>query len=164
MFSPGDVVTSAPVLCPPHVREELSASLMLFFTGATRDSSKILTEQESTIPHKMARLDRLVGMVDEASEALRTGDTGAWGELLDRAWQEKRQFASGVTNELIDGMYDAAREAGAVGGKVLGAGGGGFLLLFVPPAKQPAVRRALAGSREVPFSFNPNGTQIVFVD
>ena len=104
-------------------------------------------------------------LVDESIDILTSGtDIAAFGDLLHEAWQIKRTFSPQVSNGEIDRLYDHARSAGALGGKLTGAGGGGFLLLFAPPAKQAAVRQALAHLIHVPFAFESAGSQIIFYE
>lgn len=157
-------VTVEPVVASRETLEALRGNLLLFFTGLTRDSRAILGEQQRSIPEKMAMLDEVGRMVDEAWDALGQGLPDEMGRMLDRAWQRKKRFAPGVSTPMIDGMYEAARGAGALGGKILGAGGGGFLLVYARPEKQAAVRAALSGFREVPFQSEGQGSHIVFAD
>lgn len=157
-------VSVTPLVCRKETKDRLFQHLMLFFTGNTRDSRQILQEQTQTMESKRAMLDDLVETVDKTYQALADGKPEVWGEELDRTWEIKKQFAGGVSNDMIDGMYRAAKDAGAAGGKILGAGGGGFLLLYVPPHKQDAVRQALGGYREVPFGTDAQGSRIIFED
>lgn len=163
-FNRDGSVTVMPVICGRSVQQALEDSLLLFFTGLTRDSRNILSEQTRTIGEKMAMLDGLTETVDRVYGFLADGHPERWGAELDRAWTVKKRFAGGVSNPVIDGMYGAARQAGALGGKILGAGGGGFLLLYVPVQRQTAVREALREYREVPFRFEPQGSHIIFSD
>lgn len=157
-------VSVTPLICSKETKETLFGSFMMFFTGNTRDSRKILQEQTQTMESKRAMLDNLVETVDGAYQALADGKPEVWGKELDRTWEIKKQFAGGVSNEMIDKMYNMAKEAGAVGGKILGAGGGGFMLLYVPKEKQDAVRQALKEYREVPFEIDAQGSRIIFED
>ena len=163
-FSADGSVNAEPVTCRREYLQRLKDNLMLFYTGQGRDSRKILAEQSETIEQKMARLDALVEAVDRNAQALYRGDVDQWGTELDRAWEIKKTFAGGVSTPEIDRMYAAAKGAGALGGKILGAGGGGFMLLYAPAEKQDAVRRALSEYRQVEFQFDPFGSRIVFVD
>lgn len=163
-FNQDSSVTVMPVICGPEVREALQARLMLFYTGLTRDSRKILSEQTQTIQDKRAMLDDLVETVDRVYEALTMERLDQWGKELDRTWEIKKKFAAGVSNPTIDAMYASAKAAGASGGKVLGAGGGGFLLLYVPEERQAAVAEALRDYRQIDFSFEPQGSRIIFSD
>lgn len=163
-FMRSGAVSVVPVLLTSDVRDNLFKNLMLFYTGRTRDSREILKEQSSTIYKKMDMLDDLVTTVDDIHIALSKGNIDIVGTQLNRTWKIKKQFAKGVSNEEIDTMYTKAIDAGAVGGKILGAGGGGFLLLYVPFEKQADVRMSLINYKEVPFSVDYQGSRIVFVD
>lgn len=163
-FNQNGSVTVMPVVCRKEILRRLEKNLMLFFTGLTRDSGQILSEQTQTISDKTAMLDSLVETVDRAHDALVSGNVGLWGEELDKSWQIKKKFAGGISNPLIDEMYTAARNAGALGGKILGAGGGGFLLLYTKQDRQEDVKTALKEFRQVPFALEPQGSRIVFSD
>lgn len=163
-FNPGDSVAVNPVICKHETKNRLQDNLLLYFTGKTRDSRKILSEQEHTIADKMSMLDSLVNMAETAYDDLAVGNVDDWGRLLAESWEIKKHFAHGVSNDMIDKMYSLARKAGATGGKVLGAGGGGFLLVYAPEGTHDAVREAMSDYREVPFGFDPQGTQIIFSD
>lgn len=163
-FNGDGTVSVTPIVCEKAVLDRLKSSFMLFYTGLTRDSSKIMSEQSNTIADKMAMLDGMVEAVERAYANLTPDRVDQWGVELDRAWAVKKQFASGVSNPLIEDMYGRARKAGALGGKILGAGGGGFLLLYVPPESRESVRAALSEFRLVDFNFDPQGSRIIFVD
>jgi len=161
----GQGITVRPVALPPARRAQLEGHLMLFFTGLTRSASDVASRQVRNASRNASRLRAMAQMVKEALRILEgSGDLTALGALLDEGWRLKRELARGISNPAIDAMYDAARRAGARGGKLLGAGGGGFLLLFVEPERQPAVEAALAGSVRVPFRFEDSGTRIIFDD
>ena len=166
-FVKGGGVRTEPIISPPGTLEKLHRSLLLFFTGVQRSADNVLDDQRSRI-RSGATTETLGTMRDLAYEfrdALASGDVDAVGDLLHRNWELKRSLADGVTSELIDSAYTKAREAGATGGKLLGAGAGGFLLFFVPTDRQDAVRKALGSDlREVPFHFAARGTQIVLMD
>ncbi len=157
-------VTAEPVICPRGNLSKLKSNLLLFYTGKGRDSRKILNEQSETIAEKMGRLNKLVEAVDRNYQHLISGDVDEWGVELDKAWQIKKTFAGGVSNPEIDEMYEKAKNAGALGGKILGAGGGGFMLLYVKEGKQDEVREALTEFREVEFQMESAGSQIIFTD
>ena len=163
-FHRDGTVSHDMIPCAAQALDSLHARLMLFYTGTKRLASEILTEQKANISDKMAVLDEMAGMADEAYSQICAGDTGRWGRMLDRAWRLKRGLAGRISTPQIDDMYAAAREAGAEGGKVLGAGGGGFLLLCVPQERQDCVRAALGDYREVPFRFESAGSRIVFAE
>jgi D-glycero-alpha-D-manno-heptose-7-phosphate kinase len=160
-FKPGGEVTVERIVpCAAGTRAQ--ESLVLFFTGITRDSSSILTEQESMMPARAEVLRELGDMAREARTRVVGGNLEAIGPLLHESWQLKRRLASKVSNGAIDEMYEAARRAGALGGKITGAGGGGFLLLHCPDGRRTAVRHALRGLRELPFQFEPDGSKVIF--
>lgn len=163
-FNQNGSVTVMPVVCRKELLARLEQNLMLFFTGMTRKSGSILSEQTKTIGEKTDMLDSLVETVDRAHEELISGRLDQWGYELDQSWQIKKKFAGGISNPVIDRMYTAARNAGALGGKILGAGGGGFLLLYTPKEKQPEVQAALKEFRQVPFALEPQGSRIIFSD
>ncbi|MCR5701977.1 MAG: GHMP kinase [Lachnospiraceae bacterium] len=152
-----------PIICKQETKKHLQDNLMLFYTGLTRKSSTVLTEQKEKIPQKMKRLDRLVEMVNIAESALQNNNLDDIGRLLHEAWMIKRQFASNVSNDLIDEMYNRAISAGALGGKILGAGGGGFLMMYVPDDKKEKVRRALGDYKCCDIGFEPQGSKIIYV-
>lgn len=162
-FSDGNVSVT-PVHCKRETLDTLKNNLMMFYTGTTRDSRKILSEQSDTIQDKTAMLDNLVETTNNAVKALNEGNPDFWGTELDRTWAIKKQFAGGVSNPVIDDMYSRAKNAGAMGGKILGAGGGGFMLLYVPQARQDAVREALSEYTYMKFVCCPEGSRIIFTD
>jgi D-glycero-alpha-D-manno-heptose-7-phosphate kinase len=145
-----------------EVRRELGRNLMLFYTGICRDSGTVLNEQVNNIKDRLPVLRRLKAMAQEATACLREHAFEDFGCLLNESWKFKKQLASGISNGTIDAMYSTARKAGAIGGKVSGAGGGGFMLLYCPPSKQPDVRRALHGYRELPFNLETDGSKVIF--
>lgn len=151
-----------PIGLPASRLRLLEAHLMLVFTGLQRNASEIATEQVSKFGQHGPQMAALAGMVAQAVEIL-TGDGSLdpFGELLHDAWLIKRGLSALVSNETVDGLYARAIAAGALGGKLLGAGGGGFLLLYVRPQDQPAVRDSLKGFYEVPVRFETGGAQVV---
>ena len=142
---------------------ELQNHLMFFFTGFSRTASEIVVEQIRNTASKSAELKSMSEMVDEAVEILNNGNTDieGFGKLLDESWRLKRSLSSRVSTDAVDKMYEVALNAGAIGGKLCGAGGGGFMLLFVPPRKQRQVRKALDNFLHVPFNFETLGSQII---
>jgi D-glycero-alpha-D-manno-heptose-7-phosphate kinase len=166
-FVRGGGVRTEPIIAPRGTLERLHRSLLLFFTGVQRSADDVLDDQRSRI-RSGSTTDSLLAMRDlayELRDALAAGEVDAVGDLLHRNWELKRSLAEGVTSDLIDGAYARAREAGATGGKLLGAGAGGFLLFFVPPERQDAVRRVLSSDlREVAFRFAAYGSQIVLME
>ncbi len=140
----------------------LQDHLLLFFTGFSRTASQIAGHQIKNIPNKKFELTRMYEMVTEALNVLNAGDFLAFGRLMDESWKLKRSLSDKISTEHIDHLYETARRAGAIGGKLLGAGGGGFVLLFVEPLKKSKVREALKDLLEVPFKFENLGSQIIF--
>jgi D-glycero-alpha-D-manno-heptose-7-phosphate kinase len=140
---------------------------MLFYTGLSHDSSEILVEQRARIQDRkaptMEALHSIKQSAEAAREALLEGEPDRLGPLLHAAWQAKKQLSGGITNELIDKAYEAARAAGALGGKIAGAGGGGFLLVYCPPERQDAVTGALhsLGLLRTDFHFDFAGARIL---
>ena len=150
------------VTLPAKKLNDLQDHLLLFFTGFSRTASQIAQHQIKNIPNKKAELTRMYEMVHEAMEILNGDDLLKFGKLLDESWKLKRTLSDKVSNEHIDDLYEAAMRAGALGGKVLGAGGGGFILFFVEPHKKAKVCEALKSLLEVPFKFENLGSQIIF--
>ncbi len=161
-FNTNGSVTSERLLLDRNTLLHLNESLLLFFTGLTRKAEGVLSEQRQNIRNRLAELNEIKAMAYQARTELQKGNIEALGELLDRNWTLKKRLASNVSNPEIDAMYSAARSAGALGGKITGAGGGGFLLLFCPPDRRAAVRQALAGRQELTFALEPNGSKVIF--
>jgi D-glycero-alpha-D-manno-heptose-7-phosphate kinase len=155
----------SPVILNEDRLALLQDHLMLFFTGFSRTASEIAAAQIRVTTQKVQELGRMQEMVDEAIEILQgPDDLTAIGQLLDEGWQLKRRLTEKVSTPQIDAMYETALRAGAIGGKLLGAGGGGFLLLFVRPQEQAAVKEALGGLLHVPFRFEQEGSRILFYE
>lgn len=162
-FADGQVGISS-IACKPELLKILKSRLLLFYTGITRLASDVLSDQRQNIADRMAVLDEMTGMVDESIYALQAGELDQWGHMLDRAWTLKKQMSQKINSDYIEMMYQKGKEAGAVGGKILGAGGGGFLLLYVPEEKQERVKDALKEYRQVEFSFENEGSRIIFME
>ena len=143
-------------------RRLLNQCLLLFYTNRTREASSILTEQKQRINGNLDVLRTMKVMAEQGRDHLLRGAFDDFGALLHEAWRLKKQLAARITDPQIDGMYDAAMRAGALGGKITGAGGGGFLLLYCPRDKQPALREALKAYRELPFHLERDGTKVIF--
>jgi D-glycero-alpha-D-manno-heptose-7-phosphate kinase len=138
---------------------------MLFYTGIKRTASAVADSYVNNLEDKQRQLRVLQDLVDESISVLNGGqDLIGFGELLNEAWQAKRSLSASVSNSDVDDMYERALAAGAVGGKLTGAGGGGFMLLFAPPDRQPAVKDALNQLIHVPFKFEFSGSQIIHFD
>jgi len=162
IFEKDESVTNKRLWLPGDRWNRLSESMMLFFTGKTRQASSILSEQKANIYDKTPAL---CAMRDQSVEMLEILESAASlnrvGRLLHTGWELKKTLAGGVANAEIDAMYDKALDAGATGGKIAGAGGGGFLLLYCPPANQANVRQALSGLQELEFSLERDGSKVL---
>ena len=156
--------TISPVIISPERKKELDDNLMLFFTGFTRFSAEIQKSTKSSIQDKKQQLTQMLQLVDEAQEVLenKNRDLDDFGRLLDKTWRLKRQTGKDISKDSIDELYDKGIKAGALGGKLLGAGGGGFLLFYVKKEKQDDVRKALSNLMEVPFNFEDGGTRVIY--
>ncbi len=161
-FHPSDAIDVESVRAGPATLHRLQDRLLVFFTGRTRSSSAILVHQQRRIEQSRTDLDRLRACAHEARDLLMAGRLDDFGRLLDTAWRLKKALAEGVSDSAIDELYSRALAAGALGGKIAGAGGGGFLVFFVPPSRQDDVRRALQPLRELPIAFDPGGARVVF--
>ena len=164
-FNADDSVFVDPITCHKETKAALQQRLMLFYTGVTRSASKILARQQQQLSHKRPAMRTLVQMADEVNVLLRNNrGLDRIGELLHQAWQIKRDLAAGISNPELDQLYEAARQAGAMGGKLTGAGGGGFLLLWVEPQNHQRVREALAPLRDFAVRMEPQGSKIIYVE
>jgi D-glycero-alpha-D-manno-heptose-7-phosphate kinase len=166
-FNPDGSVFTDPVICSPTTRKRLQTRLLLLYTGLTRNADDILSEQTHETKSneaKRASLRYMVSLAHQLCEALSQDDIDAFGEILHAGWLEKRKLATNISNPHIDDWYERARAAGAIGGKLLGAGGGGFLLLYADPAHHPDICRALPELRPIPFHFCPQGSKVIYVE
>lgn len=155
----------SPLVLPSIRMQELQDHLLLFFTGISRTASDIAGDKIKSIPNKKQELHGIRQLVDEAITILTQGkDIVEFGKLLHETWMLKRQISASISPTFIDDIYNKARKAGAVGGKLLGAGGGGFMLFFVKPEDKPQVCEALKDLLLVPFGFESSGSQILFYD
>ena len=143
-------------------RQRLNESLLLFYTGITRNSSEVLTEQRGNIARRLNLLIEMRDQADELARLLRLGAIASLGQTLRENWNRKRQLASTISNPVIDKLVETALSAGAIGCKVTGAGGGGFFLVCTPPENRAAVRKKLSHLRELPISLARDGSKIIF--
>jgi len=151
-----------PIMIGNNRKQDLQNHLMLFFTGISRYASDVAKKQIENIPNKTQQLKIMYQMVEEAISILNArGPLSEFGDLLHESWMLKRELSEGVTNSYINEIYDVARKQGALGGKLLGAGGGGFMLVFAPPEKHSAIENKLKDLLRVPFEFENQGSQIV---
>ncbi len=164
-FNRDGSVFTEPVLMRPQAYCTLERSLMMFYVGGIHSASRILEEQGRNISSGERERNQLkiCEYARALKEELQKGNPDALGELLHESWLLKRSLASGISSQQIDRWYAAALEAGALGGKLLGAGGGGFLLVYVKPDKQNAVRHALSALRELKFRFDLQGSSVIYV-
>ncbi len=146
----------------PERLGELQSHLMLFFSGFSRTASEIAATQIKNTPNKTKELTEMYGMAVQALDVLKSGNIVDFGKLLHESWQLKRSLSEKISTSHIDEIYNAARDAGAQGGKLLGAGGGGFVLIFAKPEDQPKIRTRLKDFLEIPFKFESLGSQIIF--
>src|SRR5262245_50144625 len=164
-FQPSGEIAIDPLILPPSRVAELQAHLMLFYTGIARTSADVARSYAEDMEARRRPLRIMKELVDEAIDILASGmDIRAFGELLHEAWEAKRGLSARVSNPEVDELYERARQAGALGGKLTGAGGGGFFLLFVEPGRQAAVREVLDSRLHVPFRVEPSGSQIIFYE
>lgn len=165
LFSHSGEISVRPVILPQARMDELFSSLMLFYTGIKRTAADIADTYVRHLDQRKRQLRLIRSMVDEALKILCGASSLAdFGALLHEAWMAKRSLSEAVSCSDIDTMYDAALSAGAIGGKITGAGGGGFLLLFVPPERQRSVRKALDRLLCVPFAHESMGSRVIFYD
>ena len=137
---------------------ELEENLIAFYTGISRKSNKILSIQKQKMLEKISLLDKLRSLAEEGRDYLRNNDLSKFSELFNKNWEIKKQLSSQISNPFLDKLYKKALRAGAVGGKISGAGGGGFMLLYCEPKYQKKVKTALRGFAELPFSIDNAGT------
>jgi D-glycero-alpha-D-manno-heptose-7-phosphate kinase len=162
-FSGDDEIKVEPIAIEKARIKELESHLMLFFTGLSRTASEIAKTQIENTPQKQKELFLMYQMVDEAISILsEKRDILDFGRLLNETWKLKRGLSDKISNSEIDKIYETAMKAGALGGKILGAGGGGFILFFASPEKQPKIKEALKNLLEVNFNFENNGSQIIY--
>ncbi len=166
-FNPDESVFVDPVICDPAVKRQLQSRLLLLYTGLTRPSEEILQEQKANTEGDAERrqgLQLMVQLTKALRESLYRNDLDSFGDVLHQGWLEKKKLASHISSEKIDQWYERARRYGAIGGKVLGAGGGGFLLLYAPPERHPCIVQALPELQPVAFRFEPQGSKIIYME
>lgn len=166
-FNPDETVYVDPIVCRYETKRRLEESLLLLYTGRTRSADTILREQVRRTEldgGTLARARKLGELARDLRRALSEDRPDMVGELMHDAWEAKKHMAPGITSEEIDMWYDRARAQGAIGGKILGAGGGGFLLLYAPPIHHEHIIRALPELRRISFHFEPQGSKIIYVE
>jgi D-glycero-alpha-D-manno-heptose-7-phosphate kinase len=161
-FQSDDGVMAEPLCVPGRAMLRFGSNLMLFYTNRTRASSEILTEQKENTKDRRPHLEAMLPLVDRICKSLLEGNFDDVGLALHEGWVLKKKMASRISDPEIDALYDKALKAGALGGKIAGAGGGGFLLLYVPPQHQENVRNALSHLFEMPFLPERDGSKVIF--
>jgi D-glycero-alpha-D-manno-heptose-7-phosphate kinase len=166
-FNPDGSVFTDPIICAPEIKRAFQQRLLMLYTGVTRSAADILQEQKTRTESSEGNVERLRALVQLAGQfrqALTAGQLDPLGEILHEGWVLKRGLATDVSSSAIDTWYETARKHGAAGGKILGAGGGGFLLLYADPDRHDEIRSALSDLRPIPFAFEPQGSKIVYVE
>lgn len=163
-FHQDDSVSVEPIITDAGTINRLQESLMMFYTGIKHDANKILAEQKKNISQadKTKNLIQMCRLARDMKQSLETGNLSDFGEILNEGWRHKRELAGGITSSRIDELYQLAMENGASGGKLLGAGGGGFLLFFCPKEKQELLKNKLR-LKPFPFSFEHDGSSVVYI-
>ncbi len=166
-FEKDDSVYVEPITINKERMHDFNSRLLMFYTGVTRDANDILEDQARGLSDHSGKekvMHRMVDLGKEMRLCLQQGALDDFGCLMDESWQLKRSLSTSISNSQIDDLYERARVAGATGGKILGAGGGGFLLLYCPPERQDTLRNALSGWREFPFKLESGGSQIIYYE
>lgn len=162
-FKPGTgEVCATRIRLDPATKRQLNHNLLLFYTGVTRKADSILSEQKENIRSRESVLEEMKHIAHMACDKLQQGDVDAIGDLLHESWMLKKQLASKISNSDVDDLYEIARKAGATGGKIAGAGGGGFLLLYCPPGHQEHLRTRMHMLQELPFNLGQDGSKVIF--
>jgi D-glycero-alpha-D-manno-heptose-7-phosphate kinase len=161
-FLPDGEVEVERIKISTESQRMLNDNFLLFFTGVSRSSSSILKEQKSNIKDRISELREIKQMAYQARSDIEKGNFDSFGDLMNQSWELKKRLAGTISNGSINEIYETARRAGAIGGKLTGAGGGGFLLLYVPYERQKRVRSALSGLQELPFRLETDGTKVIF--
>ena len=163
-FHPNNTVSVDPVICDPSLLQEMEDSTLVFFTGRTRSASAVLVNQSAAmkVTGRRALMRRMVQLAFELKEQLESGTLEYIGELLDENWRLKAQLTAGISDPQIDGWYAAGIASGALGGKLLGAGNGGFMMFYAPKEKHAKIRAALPDLEPVKFRFDRAGSKIVY--
>ena len=163
-FNADESVHVYPIIFKKEIKNELNNNLLLFFTGMTARSDTVLTEQKRKTQDNLHLLDKMVELSKDLRKALQNNDLAEFGNILHKGWVYKQKLASKITNPIINNYYEKARKAGAIGGKILGSGGGGFLLFYCEEKNQNNVREALKDLKEAPFKFEQQGSRIIYVN
>jgi D-glycero-alpha-D-manno-heptose-7-phosphate kinase len=165
-FNPNGTVYVDPIICRGGVRKRLESRLLMLFTGLERRSGPILENQAKAVltdTRKMAMMSEMANLARKMQRALSRNHSDSFGELLHQNWLLKKKLAKDISTPQINDWYDRSRRAGAIGGKICGAGGGGFLLLYAPKSRHQRILKALPELRPLDFSFEPQGSKIIYV-
>ena len=165
-FNEDDSVEVSPIICKPETILRMEESILVFYTGRTRSASSLLNDLSENMkrPRKRALMSDMVSIAYEMKDLLENNDVDFVGELLDKNWKLKRQMTLGISDAQIDDLYNKGILAGATGGKLLGAGNGGFIMFFAPKEKHVNITKAMKNLKSIPFSFEGGGSKIVFSD
>jgi D-glycero-alpha-D-manno-heptose-7-phosphate kinase len=164
-FLKNGIVNIEPVFFEPSYKNKIEKNLMLFYTELKRDASEILKKQSDETHNKLEILQKMKGLVEPLRELISSSkNPGMFGEILHQGWLLKKSITDEISSSQVDEYYEKARKAGAIGGKLLGAGGGGFLLLYVEPERQSAVEKALSTLYRMKFKFDDAGSRITYYD
>jgi len=162
-FNADESVFVNPLIFKKSIKDELNNNMILFYTGLNARSDTILNEQKKNTMNNLHILDKMVELTNELKSALQGNDLTEFGNILHKGWVFKQKLSSKITNSTINKYYEKAKKAGAIGGKILGSGGGGFLLFYCEEKNQNKVRKALSDLRETPFKFESQGSKIIYV-
>jgi D-glycero-alpha-D-manno-heptose-7-phosphate kinase len=165
-FYPDDAVSLEPIICKPETLQELQQNILVFYTGITRRASTILKHKQEAIAAERSTqrvLQKMVELAHQLKAELQDNNVQAFGEIIHENWLLKKSITNQISSRQIDDWYDKARRHGAIGGKLLGAGTGGFLMFYSPREHHEAITRALAGLRRIAINFEPQGSKIIFV-
>lgn len=164
-FRPDDKVVVTPIICAPETLTSIERDILVLYTGVTRSASPLLKQQSDVLAgsaDKQRVMRRMVELTYQLRDELQSNNTLAFGEILHENWMLKREVTAGISNPEIDDWYGRARGAGALGGKILGAGAGGFLMFYAPRDSHRAIAAALPELRVIPMGFEPLGSRIIF--
>lgn len=165
-FYPNDSVSVEPIICRRETLRQLEENILVFYTGITRSASALLKTQQEAVANekaKQAMLRKMVGLARQLKTELQKNNLDAFGEIIHENWELKRGLTSAISTGQIDDWYQRARQAGAAGGKLLGAGSGGFMMFYAPRERHEAITRELKELRPIQFLFEPQGSKIIFV-
>jgi D-glycero-alpha-D-manno-heptose-7-phosphate kinase len=162
-FNADESVFVSPIIIKKQTKEQLNKNLLLFYTGINKRSDSTLAEQKRNTKNNISILNKMVELSLELKEVLKNNDITEFGNILHKGWILKQKLASTITSPILNSYYEKAIKAGAIGGKILGSGGGGFFLFYCEEKKQNKLREALSNLKEIPFKFESQGSRIIYV-